>query len=194
VSTGTNDAAPHGYERVEIDDRAALRRWLERNHANVQGVWVVSRRRQGLDYGALVEEALCFGWVDSREQPADDEHVMRLLTPRRTGSGWASSNKKRIERLQAAGALHPAGIRVVDAAKADGSWSRYDSAEALEIPADLQAALAAAGEAAANFATFTDAAKRTILRWLIDAKRPETRAKRVEETARLAATNEKAGP
>ena len=132
--------------------------------------------------------------MDSREQPVDDEHVMRLLTPRRAGSAWARSNKERIARLEAAGALHAAGIRVVDAAKADGTWSRYDSAEALEIPADLQAALEAHGDAAANFAAFTDAAKRTILRWLIDAKRPETRAKRIDETARHAAENEKAGP
>jgi len=87
-----------------------------------------------------------------------------------------------------------AGRRVVEAAKADGSWSRYDSADALEIPADLKAALARNAAAARNFDAFTDAAKRAILRWLIDAKRPETRAKRVGETARLAATNERAGP
>ncbi len=87
-----------------------------------------------------------------------------------------------------------AGRRVVEAAKADGSWSRYDSADALEIPTDLTAALARNAAAARNFDAFTDAAKRAILRWLIDAKRPETRAKRVGETARLAATNERAGP
>ena len=119
---------------------------------------------------------------------------MQLVTPRRNGSAWARSNKERVARLAAAGAMAAAGTQVVETAKADGSWSRYDSAEALEIPPDLDAALAASAPAAANFDAFSDAAKRAILRWLIDAKRPETRAKRVGETARLAATNERAGP
>jgi len=189
---------PHGYQLLHVDDRAAWRRWLERNHASARGVWVVGWRQQTgrprLDYDALVEEALRFGWVDSREQPVDDERLMQLVTPRRPGSAWARSNKERIARLEEAGALADAGRRVVEAARADGSWSRYDSAEALEIPADLGAALAANGPAAGNFEAFTDAAKRAILRWLIDAKRPETRAKRIDETARLAARNERAGP
>jgi uncharacterized protein YdeI (YjbR/CyaY-like superfamily) len=190
---------PHGYELVEIDDRKAWRRWLERNHASVQGVWVVSRRKQQdgastLDYDALVEEALCFGWVDSREQPVDPERLMRLVTPRKAGSGWARSNKERIARLEGTGKLADSGRRIVGAAKADGSWSRYDSAEALELPNDLRAAFAASPEAERNFDAFTDAAKRAILRWLIDAKRPETRAKRIAETVRLAARNERAAP
>jgi len=191
-------AAPHGYELLDVDDRSAWRAWLERNHASARGVWVVSRRTHTgmsrLEYDALVEEALCFGWVDSREQPVDDERLMQLVTPRRPGSTWARSNKERVARLESVGAMAEAGRRVVEAAKADGSWSRYDSAEALEIPADLAAALAAHAPAAQNFDAFTDAAKRTILRWLIDAKRPETRAKRIDGTARLAATNERAGP
>jgi uncharacterized protein YdeI (YjbR/CyaY-like superfamily) len=190
---------PHGYELVEIDDREGWRRWLERNHASVQGVWVVSRRKQQdgastLDYDALVEEALCFGWVDSREQPVDPERLMRLVTPRKAGSGWARSNKERIARLEGTGKLADSGRRIVGAARADGSWSRYDSAEALELPNDLRAAFAASPEAERNFDAFTDAAKRAILRWLIDAKRPETRAKRIAETVRLAARNERAAP
>ncbi|MGZ4290485.1 MAG: YdeI/OmpD-associated family protein [Gaiellaceae bacterium] len=191
-------AGPHGHDRVELTDRAAWRRWLEQNHATAKGVWVVTRRKRAgaprLDYDALVEEALCFGWVDSREQPLDNEWLMQLIRPRRPGSAWARSNKERIARLEQAGVMADAGRRVVEAAKADGSWSRYDSAEALEIPADLESALAANAPAARNFAAFTDAARRTILRWLIDAKRPETRAKRIDETVRLAALNEKAGP
>ena len=191
-------AGPHGYELVHLRDRAAWRRWLERNHGTAKGVWVVSWRTQTgkprVEYDALVEEALCFGWIDGHQKPVDDELIMQLLTPRRPGSAWASSNKKRVASLEQAGAMTEAGRRVVEAAKADGSWSRYDSADALEIPTDLTAALARNAAAARNFDAFTDAAKRAILRWLIDAKRPETRAKRVGETARLAATNERAGP
>ncbi len=191
-------AGPHGYELVHLRDRAAWRRWLERNHGTAKGVWVVSWRTQTgkprMEYNALVEEALCFGWIDGHQKPVDDERIMQLLTPRRPGSAWASSNKKRVASLEQAGAMTEAGRRVVEAAKADGSWSRYDSADSLEIPTDLKAALARNAAAARNFDAFTDAAKRAILRWLIDAKRPETRAKRVGETARLAATNERAGP
>jgi uncharacterized protein YdeI (YjbR/CyaY-like superfamily) len=190
-------SGPHGYELLEVDDRGAWRAWLEANHARAQGAWVVSRRKQAdrsqLDYDALVEEALCFGWVDGRVQPVDEERIMQLVTPRRNGSAWARSNKERVARLAAAGAMAAAGTQVVETAKADGSWSRYDSAEALEIPPDLDAALAASASAAANFDAFSDAAKRAILRWLIDAKRPETRAKRVAETVVQAARNERAG-
>jgi uncharacterized protein YdeI (YjbR/CyaY-like superfamily) len=189
-------SAPQRYELLELDDRAELRQWFERNHESAPGVWVVSKRKQEgdapLDYDAVVEEALSFGWVDSREQPVDDERLMRLLTPRRTGSAWAPSNKERIARLEGAGLLADAGRRVVERAKNDGSWSRYDSAEALEIPVDLDAALMAVPPAAENFEAFSDAAKRTILRWLLDAKRPATREKRIDETVRLAALNERA--
>jgi uncharacterized protein YdeI (YjbR/CyaY-like superfamily) len=188
-------SGPHGYEILRVDDRAAWRAWLERHHAAAQGVWVVRPRKQPLlDYDALVEEALCFGWVDSREQPVDDEQLMQLVTPRKPGSAWARSNKERVARLDRNGSLAEAGRRVVEAAQADGSWSRYDSAEALELPADLAAGLAAHPQAARNFDAFTDAGKRAILRWLIDAKRPETRSKRVEETVCRAAQNERAGP
>jgi uncharacterized protein YdeI (YjbR/CyaY-like superfamily) len=191
-------AGPHGYELVHLEDRAAWRRWLERHHATAKGVWLVSWRTQTgkprLDYDALVEEALCFGWIDGHQKPVDDERIMQLLTPRRPGSAWASSNRKRVASLEQADAMAEAGRRVVEAAKADGSWSRYDSADALEIPTDLKAVLATNAAAARNFDAFTDAAKRAILRWLIDAKRPETRAKRIAETVRLAAQNERAGP
>jgi uncharacterized protein YdeI (YjbR/CyaY-like superfamily) len=186
---------PHGYAIVRVDDRAAWRHWLEENHADAPGVWLVRPRREAgakLDYDALVEEALCFGWVDGRVQPIDDEQMMQLITPRKRGSAWASSNKLRVARLEASGLMAGAGRRVVEAAQADGSWSRYDSADALEVPADLAAALTAVESAATHFDAFSDAAKRAILRWLIDAKRPETRARRIAETVRLAAKNEKA--
>jgi uncharacterized protein YdeI (YjbR/CyaY-like superfamily) len=192
-----SEVGPHGYAVVRVDDRAEWRAWLETNHADARGVWLVRPRREAgatLDYDALVEEALCFGWVDGRVQPIDDAEMMQLITPRKSGSSWASSNKQRVARLEEAGRMAEAGQSVVEAARADGSWSRYDAAEALEIPTDLATALAAGSAAATHFAAFSDAAKRAILRWLIDAKRPETRAKRIAETVRLAAENQKAGP
>jgi uncharacterized protein YdeI (YjbR/CyaY-like superfamily) len=191
-----NEVGPHGYAVVRVDDRAEWRAWLEKNHADARGVWLVRPRREAeakLDYDALVEEALCFGWVDGRVQPIDDAEMMQLITPRKRGSAWASSNKQRVARLEEAGHMAEAGRSVVEAARADGSWSRYDAADALEIPPDLATALGVDERAATHFGAFSDAAKRAILRWLIDAKRPETRAKRIAETVRLAAQNEKAG-
>ena len=184
-------AGPHGYELLHVETRAAWRRWLEQQHATAAGVWVVSwRPRTGkprVDYDALVEEALCFGWIDGRTSPLDDERVMQLLTPRKRGSAWAASNKARIARLETAGLLADVGRRAVETAKADGSWTRYDSAEALEIPPDLAAALAASPAAAQRaFAAFTDAATRAVLRGLIDARRPETRTRRIAEAVELA--------
>jgi uncharacterized protein YdeI (YjbR/CyaY-like superfamily) len=191
-------AGPHGYELVHLLERTAWREWLERNHATAKGVWLVSWRtstgKPRIDYDAIVEEALCFGWIDGQQKPVDDGRIMNLMTPRKPGSAWASSNKQRVAKLESSGLMAETGRRIVEVAKADGSWSRYDSAEALEVPADLAAALAANATAARNFVTFSDAAKRAILRWLIDAKRPETRTKRIAETVRLAAKNQKAGP
>jgi uncharacterized protein YdeI (YjbR/CyaY-like superfamily) len=188
----------NGYELVHLEDRAAWRRWLDDHHASAKGVWLVSWRTQTgeprMDYDEIVEEALCFGWIDGLQKPVDEERIMNLVTPRRRGSSWSSSNKERIARLEAAGLLADAGRRRVEEARADGSWDRYASAEALELPSDLAAALAQNVEAERNFAAFSAAGKRAVLRWLIDAKKPETRAKRIAETVQQAARNERAGP
>ncbi|HEY5727528.1 MAG TPA: hypothetical protein VIV08_02850, partial [Acidimicrobiia bacterium] len=126
--------------------RAAWRRWLADHHATSPGVWVVSwKRHTGKPtpgYEALVEEALCFGWIDSQAKTVDADRSMQRFTPRRAGSVWARSNRERVARLVAAGRMAPAGLAKVEAAKADGSWSAYEPVEAIEIPDDLAAALA----------------------------------------------------
>lgn len=178
------------------ETRAQWRAWLEANHARVGGVWLVTYKKGSgkpyLDYAAAVEEALCFGWVDSKPGKLDDESTMLYYAPRKPGSGWSRPNKERIERLTAANLMAPAGLARVEAAKADGSWSALDAAEALEVPVDLNASLDADPDARRNFDAFPRSAKRGILEWVYAAKRPETRARRVEETARLAAQNVRA--
>ena len=133
-----------------------------------------------------MEEALCFGWIDSTARRLDDERSMIRFTPRKTKTVWAASNKRRVERLLTAGLMHAAGLAKVEQAKADGSWNLLNSAENLEIPADLSTALAAYPSAKGNFDAFPDSAKKMILGWIELAKCIETRAVRVNETARLA--------
>jgi len=145
-----------------------------------------------VEYAESVEEALCFGWVDSKGNKLDDERSMLWFAPRKRGSGWARPNKERIERLIAAGLMAPAGLAKIDAAKADGTWTLLDSVENLEVPDDLAAALDRFSAARANFEAFPRSARRGILEWIVQAKTAATRAKRVEETARLAQENQRA--
>lgn len=188
---GALDDAP----LVSADDRATWRAWLDANHATARGAWLVTwRRGHGpvLEYEAAVEEALCFGWVDSTAGRIDEARHKLYFAPRKPGSGWASTNKARIERLVADGRMAPAGIAAVERAKADGSWTFRDAIEAGTVPDDLAAALAEQPPAAANFDAFPKSARRMILVWIASAKRPETRAARVLEAATLAARNERA--
>ena len=180
---------------VHADDRATWRAWLEANHATSSGAWLVTWRRRsgrvGLDYEAAIEEALCFGWVDSTAGRVDDDRGKLYFAPRKPRSGWAATNKARIERLLAEGRMAPAGITAIERAKANGSWEVLDSAERLVVPADLAAALDARPPAAANFAGFPPSARKQMLGWVALARRPETRAARIRQIADAAARNER---
>jgi uncharacterized protein YdeI (YjbR/CyaY-like superfamily) len=182
---------------VQPEDRAAWRAWLEANHATARGVWLVTWRprsgRIGLDYEAAIEEALCFGWVDSTGGRVDDERGKLYFAPRKARSVWAASNKARVERLMREGRMTPAGLAVIERAKANGSWEILDSVERLEVPPDLAAALASSPAAAANFAAFPPSARKLYLGTIALARRPETRAQRIRTVAEAAARNERPG-
>jgi len=178
---------------IHPETRAAWRLWLAENHTRSEGVWVISYKKATgkprMEYDEAVEEALCFGWIDSKPNKLDEERSMLWFAPRKPGTGWSRPNKDRVERLVAAGLMAPAGLAKVEAAKQDGSWVALDAVEALEIPPDLQAALAANAMARQYFDAFPRSVKRGILEWIANARKPETRAKRVAETARLATDN-----
>ncbi|HSH82769.1 MAG TPA: YdeI/OmpD-associated family protein [Herpetosiphonaceae bacterium] len=178
---------------VHPQTRAEWRAWLEQHHVRDEGVWLISYKRATgkprVEYDEAVEEALCFGWIDSKGGKLDDERTMLWFAPRRPRSGWSKPNKDRIERLMAAGMMAPAGLAKIEAAKQDGSWFALDAVEALEVPPDLAAALDASPAARHHWDAFPRSAKRGILEWIGNARRQETRARRVEETARLAADN-----
>jgi uncharacterized protein YdeI (YjbR/CyaY-like superfamily) len=182
------ESVPEG--AVQVTTRGEWREWLEKHHARSDGVWLITFKKHTgkskIDYDAAVEEALCFGWVDSKGRTLDDLRSMLYFAPRRPGSGWSKSNKDRIARLLAANRMAPPGLAKVQAAQKDGSWTRLDSVEALEVPADLARALGAYPDATRNFSAFPRSARRRILEWITLAKKPDTRAKRIAETARLA--------
>ncbi len=176
--------------------RDEWRQWLMTNHAKATGVWLVSYKKSTgksrVEYDNAVEEALCFGWVDSKPNKLDDERTLLWFAPRKPGSGWSRPNKARVERMLQAGLMMEPGLRKVEQAKQDGSWSKLDAVEELSVPEDLAQALAGYPEAALNFDAFPRSAKRGILEWIANAKTRPTRARRVGETARLASRNERA--
>lgn len=181
---------------VHADDRGTWRAWLQEHHATARGAWLVTWRvrsgRQGLDYEAAVEEALCFGWVDSTGGSYDEDRGKLYFAQRKANSGWAATNKARVARLIADGRMTPAGLAAIDRAKADGSWEILDSVERLEVPPDLEAALVAIPPAPANFAAFPASARKRLLAWVAFARRPATRATRIARIAEAAARNERA--
>ena len=181
---------------VHPKTRQQWRKWLATNHDTSKGVWLITFKKAAgkprIEYDQAVEEALCFGWVDSKPGKLDDERSMLYFSPRKPRSGWSRPNKLRIEKLIKAGLMTPAGQAKIDAAMKDGSWSKLDAVESLTIPDDLRLALQKHPPAATHFDAFPRSAKRGILEWITQAKRPETRAKRVHETATLAAENVRA--
>ncbi|WP_298861515.1 YdeI family protein [uncultured Microbacterium sp.] len=169
-------------ERVTAADAAAWRAWLEDNHQSAPGVWLLNVRgsvADGVDYEDAVRHALCFGWIDGPVRTFAPGSVGQWFSPRRRGSGWAATNKARLAELEAAGLLAPAGIRVIEAAKADGSWTVLDGPEAGIEPDDFAAALDAVPAARENWDAFPPSARKLGLTLIATAKRPETRAGRI---------------
>jgi uncharacterized protein YdeI (YjbR/CyaY-like superfamily) len=183
-------------DSIQPTSRAAWRAWLAKQLGRTEGVWLITYKKATgkprIEYDEAVEEALCFGWVDSKPGKVDQERSKLWFAPRKARSGWSRPNKERIARLMATGLMQAAGLAKIEAAKQDGSWQALDAVEDLVIDSDLAAALAAYAHAAQHFDAFPRSAKRGILEWIALAKRPETRAARIAETARLAERNERA--
>lgn len=180
-----------------MPDRAAWRAWLEVNHTRNAGVWLVSFKKATgkprVPYEDAVEEALCFGWIDSLVRTLDAERAMQLFSPRKPRSPWSRPNKLRVERLVASGLMREAGLAKIEQARRDGSWEVYAVAESLEEPADLLAAFAAGPLGArSNWDAFSPSSRRAILWWVHSARRPETRAQRIARVVSEAARNRRA--
>lgn len=181
---------------LTVPTRAAWRDWLAENHQTSPGVWFVFYKKATgqptLTYSEAVEEALCFGWIDSLPKKMDDERHALKFSPRKPRSVWSKLNKQRIEKLLEAGLMTPVGQAKIDAAKQNGSWTELDDVEEMRVPDDLAAALAPNETARRNFGGYPPSLKKQILYWIQSAKRPETRQARIEKA--VAAAEAKKNP
>lgn len=180
--------SPNGKEVLAPASRADWRKWLAEHPGRDEGLWLVYKKKssaiEGPVYDDLVEEALCFGWIDSVVRQVDEDRRMQWFSPRRKGGLWSALNKERIERLKAQGKMTQRGQRVIDEAMVDGSWSQADEADALIMPDDLKRALDSAPEAKAAYESLTDSAKKGYLWRVYSAKRAQTRVNRIEAIVR----------
>lgn len=173
-------------------DLAAWRSWLASNHATSRGAWLVTHKktsgRQEFDRRDAVKAGLAYGWVDSLPRAVDDARTSFFFSPRKPKSGWSAVNKVLVAELEAEGGMAEPGRAAVARAKESGAWAKLDASEALKVPADLAAALAARGTGArAHWDSFPPSNRKGVLQWISLAVRPETRAARVEQVARDAA-------
>jgi len=170
--------------------RQHWREWLQEHHDKKQSIWLVYHKKKSatptLTWSEAVDEALCFGWIDSQAKPIDEEKYRQLFTRRKLKSGWSRVNKDKIERLIATGQMTSAGLASIETAKQNGSWTLLDEVEALLLPADLEQALEQRPNANRYFASLSRTDKRNLLQWLVLAKRPATRQSRITEIVELA--------
>ena len=174
----------HGLPKIVFPSAAAWERWLEDNYAASAGVWVkIAKRGVPIDsvrYPEVLESALCFGWIDGRREALDERYFLQRFTPRRPGSRWSRINRETADRLIASGRMHAPGLAEVERAKADGRWeAAYESQSRSTVPDDLQRELDARPKAKAFFAELNSQNRYAILYRLQDAKKPETRARRL---------------
>lgn len=178
---------------VGIDSLQAWRAWLDAHHEQANGVWVVTWKKhcgnKHVAYDDVVAEALCFGWVDSHQRKVDDDRTRLYVSPRRAGSPWSGTNKKRVAKLIREKRMHRAGLALIDQAKRDGSWTVYDDIEKEIEPPDLQQALDANPAARKHWQAFPRQARKNILWWIKSAKREETRRRRITRAVAEAAAN-----
>jgi uncharacterized protein YdeI (YjbR/CyaY-like superfamily) len=188
--------SPDELEIVLFADRGELENWLEGNAGESDGLWLKIAKKgapvPSVTYDEAVELALCFGWIDSQKRGLDETHFLQRFTPRRPRGRWSKINREKAEALEATGALRPSGAAEVAAAKSDGRWeAAYEGARTAKVPADLQAALDASPRAAAFFADLDGTNRYAIIWRLGDAKKPETRTRRLTKFIAMLERGEK---
>jgi uncharacterized protein YdeI (YjbR/CyaY-like superfamily) len=185
-----------GVKTFHAKTQKEWRKWLEKNHRSEKAVWLIFYKKgsgiQSTNYAEALEEALCFGWIDSKANKRDDESYYQYFARRKTKSKWSKINKEKVSKLIEKGLMTPAGFVSIEIAKHNGAWSALDDVEELIIPPDLKLLFDKNKGAFENWEKFPRSAKRGILEWILNAKRPETRKKRITETVELAEKNIKA--
>ena len=166
-------------------NRSEWRQWLSSHHQKENAVWLIfykkSAPQYNLSWSDAVDEALCFGWIDSTKRPMDDDRYKQYFTQRKAKSNWSKINKDKVKELIASGLMEQAGMDSITIAKQNGSWTFLDAVEALEVPKDLKAAFDQ-HEIAQNFYNeLSNSLKKGVLYWVISAKRQATREKRIQD-------------
>lgn len=184
-----NKVEPEDQGRIYLKGRKAWRKWLEKNHAKKSCVWLVFYKKHtgkpSVPYEDAVEEALCFGWIDSRVKSVDQESYVQKFSKRKPTSTWSASNKKRVQKMIRLGKMTEAGLIVIEQAKRNGAWSRLEVIDKLVVIPELKAALSRNKEAGEQFRRIPISQKKQFLWWIETAKREETRNKRIEKTIEL---------
>ncbi|HAA12126.1 MAG TPA: hypothetical protein DCE41_10675 [Cytophagales bacterium] len=180
-------------QSVTAESANAWRQWLDEHHAQQEGIWLIIYKKDSgtpsVTYDEAVDEALCVGWVDSLPNKRDEESYYQYFAPRKPKSNWSRVNKEKVARMLQAGKMSQGGLAAIEVAKANGAWTALDAVENLEVPTDLAVALTEVPNAQRHWDAFPRSVKRGILEWIMNAKRADTRQKRVDETARLAGEN-----
>mgnify|MGYP000710571647 CR=1 FL=1 len=171
-------------------NRKDWRKWLAENHQSQVAVWLLfykkSSDKPSLTWSEAVDEALCFGWIDSKKVTRDKESYLQYFSPRKAKSIWSKINKDKIEKLIEEGLMKKAGLESIAIAKENGSWSFLDEVDALVIPEDLEMAFSSYKRSKDYFTSLSNSKKKILLYWIVSAKRDETRQKRIEEIAQQA--------
>jgi uncharacterized protein YdeI (YjbR/CyaY-like superfamily) len=182
-----------------FSNRSEWREWLKQNHTQYKEAWLVYRKKKsklkGISYNEAVEEALCFGWIDSIVKSIDKDSYMQKFTPRNARSVWSESNKLRVKKMTEAGMMTVLGLKSVETAKAKGTWDKSygNSGNENEIPGDLLEALEKNKTAKINFINFAKGYQQTYIKWINFAKKIETRKKRIQKIIEFAEKNIKPG-
>ena len=172
-------------------NRQQWREWLQKNHDKKRSVWLIYHKKKSnipaMEWSEAVDEALCFGWIDSKRKPIDGEKFMQFFSRRKPNGTWSKINKEKIQRLIDDGLMTNAGFEVIEAAKKNGSWTILDQVEELIIPEDLEQEFRKSPDSKSYFLSLSKSDKRSILQWLVLAKRQETRQMRIREVVDLGA-------
>jgi uncharacterized protein YdeI (YjbR/CyaY-like superfamily) len=183
---------------LTFETREDFRFWLEINHTQKDGIWLVyfkkNSKMPSISYAEAVEEALCFGWIDSKVQTIDQQRYRQVFTPRNPRSVWSELNKQRVEKMISEGKMTPAGMKLIEIAKKNGQWDKaYRAKDMPEMPEDFKSALMQDPAAWENYINFTASYRATYIYYVNQAKRPETRKNRIDKVVDLCARNIKPG-
>jgi uncharacterized protein YdeI (YjbR/CyaY-like superfamily) len=183
----------NGIKTCIAANRNQWRGWLEENHQSEKSVWLIIYRKESsmpsITYPEAVDEALCFGWIDSKPNKRDEHSFYQYFAKRNPKSNWSKVNKEKVAVLMAQNKIHPSGLEMIEIAKRNGTWNALDSVDNIEVPDDLQEAFDQNILAKNYWSDFPRSAKRAILEWILNAKKPETRLRRIAETVEKASKN-----